>query len=266
LTNPGEILVIKIGGSTLGSHDTTLRDVVSLHSRGLRPVVVHGGGNKVTEWLGRLGIETEFVRGRRVTDTETLQVVIAVLAGLVNKELVSSIIAHGGNAVGLSGADGGLMRAEIREPDLGYVGEITQVDPAPVNALLDAGYIPVIATSALGPSSADGNDTQLLNVNGDTSACEIAVALKASRLIFLTDVPGVKDGQGAVLSTLTRSQAQTLMDSGVISGGMIPKVAACLHALPSVPTTQIIDGRPTGALVEAADSVHTGTTIVGGRE
>ena len=266
MTNPGEVLVIKIGGSTLGSHDTTLKDVVSLHSRGLRPVVVHGGGNKVTEWLERMGVETEFVRGRRVTDAETLQVVIAVLAGLVNKELVSSIISLGGNAVGLSGADGGLMRAEIREPELGYVGEITQVDPAPINALLDAGYIPVIATSALGPSSADGGNAQLLNVNGDTSACEIAVALKASRLIFLTDVPGVKDGQGAVLSTLPRSQALSLMESGVVAGGMIPKVEACLRALPSVPTTQIIDGRSPGALVKALDGVHTGTTIIGGRE
>jgi acetylglutamate kinase len=116
LSNPGEILVIKIGGSTLGSHDTTLKDVVSLHSRGLRPVVVHGGGNKVTEWLERLGVETRFARGRRVTDTEALQVVIAVLAGLVNKEIVSIIISLGGNAVGLSGTDGGLIRAEIREP------------------------------------------------------------------------------------------------------------------------------------------------------
>ncbi len=263
--SPDEIVVVKIGGSTMGSGDTTLADVVALSQRGVHPVVVHGGGNRVTEWLKRTGAASSFVRGKRVTDAHTLEVVLAVLAGIVNKELVARIMSLGGHAVGLSGIDGGLIRAESREPELGYVGEVTCIDERPVRALLDAGYIPVIATSALNASRDEG-DSLLLNVNGDTSAAEMAIALQAARLIFLTDVPGVRDSDGNAIAKLSRTEAEKLMKTDAISGGMIPKLEACLRALATVPVTHIVDGRSPGALHDAAAGKQTGTTIMEGWE
>lgn len=224
-------------------------------------MVVHGGGNRVTWWLERMGITTNFVRGKRVTDEETLGVVIAVLTGLVNKELVAAITSLGGKAIGLSGIDGGLIEAQIESPELGYVGEVVRVNPEPVNIILSAGYIPVIAPGGFGSSSGINGTAMLLNVNADVSASEIAVALQADRLIFMTDVPGVQNGEGNVLPSLSPAEARGLMESGVISGGMIPKVEGCLRALSRGSSTQIIDGRSPGALLSAIEGKDNGTRI-----
>ena len=259
--NPGKLAVIKIGGSTLGGHDTTLNDPVALQRKGVRLVIVHGGGSRISEWLKRMGIATSFVRGTRVTDEESLQVVIAVLAGLVNKELVAAITSLGGRAIGLSGVDGGLIQARIENHDMGYVGQVVRVDSGPLNAIVDAGYIPVIATAGYRLPGGDNSAVKFLNMNGDVSASEIAVALKADMLIFLTDVPGVQDGEGNVLPKLSPAGAQALIESGVITGGMIPKVEGCLRALSSVSSTHIIDGRSGGALFTTIEGAENGTRI-----
>ncbi len=254
-------IVVKIGGSTLGSHDTTLDDLVTMQKKGITPVVVHGGGSKITEWLKRMGLGTEFVRGMRVTDAPTLEVVVAVLAGLVNKELVAAIIARGGKAIGLSGVDGGLIQAKIENPELGYVGEVVKVNPEPIEAALNAGYIPVVAPVGFRLDNVKKDPVALLNINGDAAASEIAAALKSERLIFLTDVPGVRNGEGKFLPKLSVAEARSMINSGVISGGMIPKVEACLKALGKVPSTQIIDGRSSGTLLSAIESGTGGTRI-----
>jgi len=254
-------IVVKIGGSTLGSHDTTLQDLVTLQKKGILPVVVHGGGNKVSEWLERMGISTNFVRGLRATDEKTLEVVIAVLAGLVNKELVAAINSLGGKAIGLSGVDGALIQGKTMSHDMGYTGEVVRVNPESVIAILSAGYIPVIAPGGLRLPGEDNDPVMLLNINGDVTASEIAVALKVDRLIFLTDVPGVHDNKGKLLPMLSPAEAKPLIDSGAITGGMIPKVEGCLRALSSVTSTQIIDGRTEGALLAAVEGSGNGTTI-----
>ena len=254
-------IVVKIGGSTLGNHDTALQDLVTLQKKGVLSVVVHGGGNRVSEWLERMGISTSFVRGLRVTDEETLRVVIAVLAGLVNKELVAAINSLSGKAIGLSGIDGALIQGKIKEPDMGYMGEVVRVNPEPVIAILSAGYIPVIAPGGFKPPGEDNDPVTLLNINGDVSASEIAVALKADRLIFLTNVPGVQDGEGRLLPRLSPDEARSLIDSEVITGGMIPKVEGGLRALSCGSSTQIIDGRTDGALLAAVEGKGSGTTI-----
>ena len=239
------IVVVKIGGSTLGGHDTTIEDLVELQKQGRSLVVVHGGGKVSTEWLARLGIPTGFVSGLRVTDAETLKVVVAALAGLVNKELVVAIQALGGKAVGLSGCDGNLLLASIRSPELGYVGEIVAVDPSPLKLLLKAGYMPVVAPVSFG--SVEGR-VMLLNVNGDTAAGEIAATLAAERLIFLTDVDGIRDSAGQVTRRLNLAEAKDMIASGVASGGMIPKIEASLRALATTQIVRIIDGRVAHAL------------------
>ena len=254
-------LTIKIGGSTLGRSDTTVEDLVTLQKRGVPMVVVHGGGQAVTDWLGRLGISTSFVRGLRVTDLETLKVVTAVLTGLVNKELVSAIWRLGGKAVGLSGADGGLIEARNRAPELGYTGEELRVDVALLETLLEAGYIPVVAPISLGSLDKSGEDTNLLNVNGDTAAGAIAAALNAEKLIFLTDVPGLYDGSNKLIRKLSPDSAQELIASGVASGGMEAKIEACLVALSAVPVARIIDGRVSHALLSEVEGKGDGTTI-----
>ena len=182
-------IVIKIGGSNFGKNDTTVEDLVTLQKRNVPVVVVHGGGNTITEWLNRLNISTSFVRGLRVTNLESLKVVIAILAGLVNKELVSNIWRLGGKAIGLSGADGGLILARNRTPELGHTGEQLDVDASVLNVLLEAGYMPVIAPISLGRLENVGNDIHLLNVNGDTAAGQIAASLEADKLIFLNETP-----------------------------------------------------------------------------
>ena len=260
-----KVIVVKIGGSTLGNHDTTLEDLVELQKRGRSLVVVHGGAKMSTEWLTRLGIPTSFVNGLRVTDAETLKVVAAALGGLVNKELVVAIQALGGRAVGLSGCDGNLLWASMKSPDMGYVGEIVAVDPTPLRLLLKAGYMPVVAPVSFG--SVEGR-VMLLNVNGDSAAGEIAAALAAERLIFLTDVDGVHDGSEHILHKLDPVEAKDLMVSGIASGGMIPKIEASLKALTTTKVVRIIDGRAVHALRDditgkARQIIESGgTTIV----
>jgi acetylglutamate kinase len=252
-------IVVKIGGSTFGKHDTTLEDLAELQEQGLSIVVVHGGAQTASDWLSRLGIPTRFVGGLRVTDAESLKVVTAVYSGLVNKELVVGIQALGGKAVGLSGSDGDLLQATIKNTELGYVGEIVKVDPAPLSLLLEKGYMPVVA-----PISAGVVDDKmtLLNVNGDTAAGEIAAALTAEKLVFLTDVDGVHDNSGKVILRLTVPEAKNLLESGIASGGMIPKIEACLKALTTVAITRIVDGRVPHALVREVNTEIGGTSIV----
>ena len=247
--------VVKIGGSTLGSHDTTLEDLVTLQREGKTLVVVHGGGNLITEWLSKQGIATRFEQGHRVTDRETLQVVVAVLCGLVNKELVATIESRGGRAMGLSGVDGRLIEARVKDEGLGYIGEVVKINPEPIEILLKEGYIPVIAPLGIEIKG------EKLNVNADTAAGDIAAALGAERLILLTDVAGVMDGAGKLLPRLSPDEARSLIASGVVTEGMIPKVEACLCALSSVSITQIVDGRLPHALVEAIAGKEGGTTI-----
>jgi len=253
---------VKIGGSTLGSHDTSLKDLVTLQREGVDVVVVHGGGNVVSQWMQRQGIPPRFVNGLRVTDAPSLEIVVAVLSGLINKELVSLLHHLGGRAIGISGVDGGLLEAHIANPDLGYVGEISRVNSAPLRAILDSGYIPMVAP--LGMDCQDGSEHAggPLNINGDTVAGELAHALGAQRLIFLTDVEGIMDGSGRVIRRLDRRRANILFKSGVVRGGMIPKLSACLRALERLPVADIIDGRRPSALLDCVRGRATGTTIV----
>ncbi len=261
--SPGPVVVVKIGGSTLGDHDTTLRDVVELQRRGGRPVVVHGGGKVISEWMAARGVRPRFVRGLRVTDAAVLDIVVAVLAGVVNKSLVSSIQALGGRAVGLSGVDGGLLRAKQGDPDLGLVGDEVAADPEPVRAVLSAGFIPVIAPVAARLPEEDAADAgaSMLNVNADTAAGRIAAALDADRLVFLTDVAGVMDSSRRVIPRLTERQAHSLMSSDVVAGGMIPKLEACVTALERVGHARIVDGRRPGALLDSLSGRPVGTRV-----
>ncbi|HUF52540.1 MAG TPA: acetylglutamate kinase [Dehalococcoidia bacterium] len=254
-----EIIVAKIGGSTLASHDTSLEDVAALHARGDWPVIVHGGGVLISDWLKRLAVPTKFERGLRVTDAASLEVVVAVLCGLVNKTLVASLQALGARALGLSGADGSLLQAKVRDEALGFVGEISAVDPTAVLQVIATGAVPVIAP--VGMEYADGKPTgQLLNINADTSAGAIAAAIGAARLVFMTDVPGVKSN-GAVLEALSATEAHELMSAGVIEGGMIPKVEACLQAAAAGCRADVVDGREEHALLAVIDGKNAGTTV-----
>jgi acetylglutamate kinase len=260
----GKITVVKIGGSTLGNHDTTLEDLVELQKQGKSVVVVHGGAKVTSEWLARLGIPTSFINGLRVTDVETLKVVAAALGGLVNKELVVAIQALGGKAVSLSGCDGNLLWASIKSPELGYAGEVVAVDPTPLKLLLDAGYMPVVSPVSFG--SVEGR-TMLLNVNGDTAAGEIAAALAAEKLVFLTDVDGIHDGLGKAIPVLKSAEAKNMLASGLASGGMVPKIEASLRALTTTQVVRIVDGKVSHALLheisgEARQAKSRGTTIV----
>lgn len=259
----GKITVVKIGGSTLGNHDTTLEDLVELQKQGKSVVVVHGGAKVTSEWLARLGIPTSFVNGLRVTDAETLKVVAAALGGLVNKELVVAIQALGGKAVSLSGCDGNLLWASIKSPELGYAGEVVAVDPTPLKLLLNAGYMPVVSPVSFG--SVEGR-TMLLNVNGDTAAGEIAAALCAEKLIFLTDVDGIHDGSGKIIPRLNSAGVKSMLASGIASGGMVPKLEASLRALTTTQIVRIIDGKISHALLQeitgrARRPESRGTTI-----
>lgn len=265
LTPPAEPgagpLVVKIGGSTLGAHDTTLDDLVHLYRQGTIPVVVHGGGKVISRWMERSGSLPRFVRGLRVTDPATLEVVVAVLTGLVNKDLVAQLQARGARAVGVSGADGGLFQARVMDPELGRVGEVVRVDPAPVLALLARGFLPVVAPVALALGEGDRPEGGLLNINGDTAAGHLARALSASRLIFLTDVEGVLDAARRRIPHLPPAQARAMVERGIATGGMIPKIQACLTALERVPVAHIVDGRQPHALLECLAGRERGTRI-----
>jgi acetylglutamate kinase len=246
-------IVVKVGGSTWGSRDAALDDIVALQREGHPIVVVHGGGDLVSNWLDLHRVESHFSEGLRVTSEDAWPVAVAVLAGLVNKQLVAGINAMGGKAAGLSGADGPCIVAH-RCPDLGFVGDIERVDASLLTTLLDAGYMPVIA-----PIGVEGQ--QLLNINADTVASEVAIALKADILAFLTDVPGVLDANGKTLERLSASQVESLTREGTISRGMLPKVDASLKAAASGCTALIVDGRRAGALRAAIDGQIAGTRV-----
>jgi acetylglutamate kinase len=261
--NQKSVIVVKIGGSTLGQHDTTMQDLVELQKKGLTVVVVHGGGKVVTEWLGKLNASTQFVQGERVTDKVGLEVVTAVLSGLVNKELVAALGALGGRAIGLSGVDGGLLQGQIKNPDLGYVGTVIKVNTEILEALLKTGYIPVVSSISFNSSQnkKPSLDSLLLNVNADIAAGEIANALNAEKLIFLTDIAGVCDKDGKVISRLNVNQAESLVDSGVATSGMIPKIRSCIRAIEKTGQTRIVDGRRPHALLNEIENSEGGTTI-----
>jgi len=255
------IIVVKIGGSTLGSHDTTLQDVVALQKEGKKVIVVHGGGKIISDWLSRQGVATKFIRGERVTDKPTLDVVTAVLAGLVNKEIVADINHLGGKAVGISGVDASTVQGRVKDPAFGYVGIVQKVDTALLTLLLGVGFIPVLATVGLAISENNEDPVKLLNINADTAAGEIAAAVGAESLLFLTDVPGVADKSGKVLRELSADDVESLIASGVASGGMIPKLEACLKALDSVGSALIIDGRQAHSLLKSIRGELPGTVI-----
>jgi acetylglutamate kinase len=240
----GQIVVIKVGGNAIEqARDETLLDVVLLRYVGMQPVLVHGGGPEISAMSARLGLKPEFKNGLRVTDEKTMEVVKMVLTGKVSPDLVATIHRLGGQAVGMSGEDGPTIIAEALDKSMGFVGRVTQVNKEPITALLGRGYIPVIASIGLGY---DGN---AYNINADTVAAEIAVALKAAKVILLTDVPGVLGADGQVLPLLSREDARKRIDNGEVTGGMIPKVEACIRALDSVPYAHIVDGRTKHALL-----------------
>jgi len=255
--------VVKLGGATLGSHDTTIEDIVSLQQQGRLLVVVHGGGKLITEWLVRQGISSQFVQGERVTDKATLEVVISVLAGLVNKEIVATINSLGGQAVGISGVDGAFIQGRIKDREQGYTGIVEKVNITPLEVLLQSGYIPVVAPVSLFAFDRPDKAPLMLNINADAVAGEIAAATGAERLIFLTDVVGICDRSGKLLPHLSPGEAEALVVSGVASEGMIPKIKACLRALSDTSTTRIIDGRQPHALLREIEESVGGTTIRG---
>lgn len=255
-----KIIVVKMGGSAFDSRDTTIEDIVALQQQGHAIVVVHGGGNLVSQWLEQMGIATRFVRGERVTDRKVLDVVCAVLAGLANKEIVAGINCAGGRAIGLSGADGALIQGRIKSKELGYVAEVTDIDTGLLRTLLEAGYIPVLSPLTLHSGRA-GDDPPLLNSNGDHVAGEIAAALGAGKLVFLTDVDGIRDRAGTLLGQLSADEAEALIGSGVASGGMIPKIRACLRALTVDAVTRIINGTQPHALLREIEGQGNGTII-----
>jgi len=254
----GQVVVVKVGGNAIEQRrDETLLDLVLLRYVGMLPVLVHGGGPEITALSQRLGIRSEFRNGLRVTDAATMDVVKMVLTGKVSPDLVATINRLGGQAIGMSGEDGPTIIAEELDPELGQVGRVVQVNPEPITALLARSYIPVIASIGL------GYDGRAYNINADTVAAEVAVALGAAKLILMTDVPGVLDGQQRVLSEIGREAALTMIATGEVTGGMIPKLQACLRALDAVPQAHIIDGRtPHSLLLELFTESGIGTMVV----
>jgi len=262
-------MVIKYGGSAMT--DASLKqqfaaDVVLTSFIGMKPIIVHGGGPQIGELLQKIGKESRFVRGLRVTDEETMDVVEMVLVAKVNKDVVSLINYHGGRAVGLSGRDGSLIKARKARPanladldeDLGLVGEVEKIDPDVISSLEERGFIPVIAPVGAGP------DERPYNINADTAAGHLAAAVSAEKFILLTDVPGVLDAEGKLISSLTEEDAEHFIKSGVVSGGMIPKIRCCLTAIRGgVPKAHIVDGRlPHALLLEIFTEQGIGTEIV----
>ena len=259
----GKTVVIKYGGNAMINEQLkqqVMEDVVLLWLVGVKVVLVHGGGPEINETMAKLGKKAEFVDGLRVTDKETVDIVQMVLAGKVNKTLVNLLQIKGGHAVGLSGIDGGIIEAEMKDERLGYVGRITKIRTQPITDLLEKNYIPVISTVA---SDRMGNT---FNINGDTAAAYIAGAMNAERLIMMTDIAGIlrdKDDPSTLIADLTVSQAKSLYDEGIISGGMIPKVDCCIEALEhGVKNVTIMDGRiPHSILMELLTDEGAGTMV-----
>ncbi len=255
------VIVIKIGGSTLGEGDSTISDIVRICQENRRIVIVHGGGKFISEWIRKQGIVPEFVRGLRKTDKASLDVAIAVLGGKVNCELVAELRGMGVNAVGLSGVSGGIFTAERMDASMGYVGRIVHSNPDIVEAILQCGGIPVVAPMAL-DSVSDTDEVKILNVNADSAAGHLACVMRGRKIIFQTDVPGVMDESRRVIPRMTRGQAQDMITSGVAVRGMIPKLEACVKALEFVRSAHIVDGRVAGSLLECIAGNEVGTRIV----
>ncbi len=253
-----KIIVIKLGGSVLGSRDTSLEDVARLKKEGYFPVVVHGGAATVNSWLKRLNIPTRIIQGERVTDKDTLEVVAAVLAGLVNKETTAMLLDLGVKAVGISGADAGLIHGKPRGSDWGYMGDVEKIDPSILKTLIENGFVPVVSPVSLNASS---DPVRLLNINGDPVAGELAAALNAEKLIFLTDVPGVKDATGNFIKSISATGAEALVSSGVATGGMVPKIRAASRAAAAGTFTSIVDGREPNIIYNEVIRGGLGTSI-----
>jgi len=265
----GKSVVIKYGGAAMEQADLKepfALDVILLHLVGINPIIVHGGGPQIGALMKKLGKEPKFIGGMRVTDAETVEIVEMVLVGKINKEIVGLINLHGGRAVGLSGKDGDLLRARKRlhrtasgeEVDLGLVGAVEHVNAEPIRLLEGQGFVPVIAPVGVGSRG------ETYNINADLVAGEVAAALGAEKLIHLTDVQGIKGIDGKLISTLSRKEAERLMQSGVIDGGMLPKVESALRALEGgTAKAHIIDGRvPHAILLELFTREGVGTEIV----
>ena len=259
----GKIVVIKYGGNAMIDENLKMQvmeDIALLWLIGVKVVLIHGGGPEISQTMKRLGKQAQFVNGLRVTDRETVDIVQMVLAGKVNKSLVSLIQMKGGHAVGLSGIDGGIIEAKMKDEALGYVGEITKIRTKPIMDLLEKNYIPIISTVA---SDRHGNT---YNINGDTAAAHIAGALQAERLIMMTDINGVlrdKDDPSTLIRQMSVEEARGLYDEGVISGGMIPKVDCCIEAInEGVSDVVIMDGRvPHAILMELLTDEGAGTMV-----
>lgn len=256
----GAIVVIKLGGHAMGSDEgmeNFARDVVLMRQVGVNPVVVHGGGPMINAMLDRLDVKSEFVGGKRVTDAATMEVVEMVLSGRVNKRIVQAINGQGGKAVGLSGKDSNLMVCDQANADLGFVGDPNEVNPGLLNTLFEGEMIPVIAPIG------SGRDGETFNINGDTAAGAIAGALKADRLLLLTDVEGVKNAEGEVVTELTADHIRELTEQGIVAGGMIPKTETALNALDAgVRAVVILDGRaPNACLLELFTDHGAGSII-----
>ncbi|MBQ4071075.1 MAG: acetylglutamate kinase [Clostridia bacterium] len=260
----GKVVVVKYGGNAMINDqlkEQVMEDIVLLHLIGVKIVLVHGGGPEITDTLKRFGKESKFHNGLRVTDKETADVVQMVLAGKINKSLVNLLETKGADAIGLSGLDGHMIRAEMKDEALGYVGKITKVDVKPINDILEKGYIPVVSTIGC---DKEGN---VYNINADTAAAYIAGAMGAWRLYTMTDIEGIlrdKDDHTSIISCIDLKEAEELFRTGVISGGMIPKVECCIDAINlGVKKVTIIDGRvPHALLIETLTNEGAGTMVI----
>ena len=261
----GKVVVVKYGGNAMLNEElkqAVMEDIVLLSTIGIKVVLVHGGGPEINKMLEKVGKESKFVDGLRYTDEETMEVVQMVLTGKLNKDIVGILLQKGGKAVGLSGVDSGLLRAVKTTKDLGFVGDVTQVHPEILISLLDKGFIPVVSTGAL---REQGDDSRY-NINADTAAAKIAVALKAEKFVQLTNVPGVLrniDDPSTLIKRIEKTALGSLKATGIIAGGMIPKIDCCMTALEGgVPRTHIIDGRvPHSLLIEMFSDRGIGTMI-----
>lgn len=261
----GKVVVVKYGGNAMLNDElkqAVMEDIVLLNTIGIKVVLVHGGGPEINKMLEKVGKESKFVDGLRYTDAETMEIVQMVLTGKLNKEIVGILLQKGGHAVGLSGVDAGLLRAKKTEKDLGYVGDVTVVNPEIIFTLLDQGFIPVVSTVALG----DQDDSASYNINADTAAAKIAVALGAEKFVQLTNVPGVLrdiNDPSSLIKRIAREAVPSMKATGVIAGGMIPKIDCCLEAVNNgVPRAHIIDGRvPHSLLIEMFSDRGIGTMI-----
>lgn len=259
-----KVVVVKYGGNAMTNDrlkQAVMQDIVLLSLVGIKVVLVHGGGPEINDMLKKIGKESKFVNGLRYTDEETIDIVQMVLAGKVNKDLVTLLESHNGNAIGLCGLDGNMIEAKMLNPDLGYVGEITAVHPEIIQNALDNGYIPVISTIGR------GEDGTVYNINADTAAARIAAEMKAPSLILLTDIKGLledKDDENTIIRTIGVSEVPYLKKQGIISGGMIPKIECCVEAVRrGVKQANIIDGRiPHSILIELLTDIGAGTMII----